>query len=1385
MTSARTYKKDVETFKTLTNYPDAQIILQLRLNMDMDLKRVIDANYTDWETFTLNEALDSIEHIVKETSNPAVYRKLFQETNQLKDEPFQTFYTKLRGLSVDCSFTCPFDAQHDLTDYEISNRILSGVYDETLQQEILSKHETFQSVEDLVKYCENYEATKRDTVKLKNNSTSNTEINNIEDGLTHEEIVAALSLYKRNKKQSAGRTVENDACGQCGYTKHAKGVPCPAKEKHCLKCGRKGHFATVCRSRPQKSKEEHVSGAVLCSAVTASKLPQLPVTVGEKFLHENQESSVIADTGAQGTVAGTIFLEIFKIKLSWLNPPENNLRHVAGGVIETVGSCYLSFTLKNKKTTIQKVYFVSGIQHIFLSLGGCKDLCLVPRNFPFATVKDDVVDTTEQEEPSSEGGQPGVQEELVSSVVVTNPVISEPKELPFPETEENIPKLEQWLRDTFHKVFDTEQDPLPVMNGEPLHIHVSKDAVPHANYSPIPVPVHWKEAVKDLLTRYVSQGIIEKVPVGEAPKWIAKMLVVGKKESSTPRIVVDFNKLNQVCMRESYPHQYPLDLVSSVPACSYKTVADAYHGYFQVVLDEESRALTGFISECGVYRFLRAPQGLISSGDGYSSRYGEILADIERLRRIIDDTLLHDHSIKDAFYHTFRFLSTCSTNNVTLNPKKFKFCRKKLDFAGYTLDWDKFYPCSDIVAAIADFPMPESPTISDMRSWFGLVNQTTPFFASSKVMEPFRELLKTPKNKDKTVYWDDNLKSLFNESKKVICAEIQKGLAYFDPKKNIIVITDWCKIGIAFSIWQKHCTCAETHNFHCCASGWKLAMCSSRFLDEAEKNYAPIEGEALAIVWCLKKAKNFLLGADHFKILTDQKPLISTLKKDRSLASVENLRLRRMKEKTLGYRFEIEHIAGKKNSFTDTLSRYPVSNVDSDDRELIDELSICSNLIVSSCGDHIGVDLADLRSVAGSDQEYQTLLQKVSSDSFATSKSLEDPLIKPYHAVRDRISIVDGILMYCFEDGHLRVIVPRGQRASVLNTLHAAHQGPDGMLRRARQSVYWPGLDNDVQRVYSQCKHCTENAPSNTKEELILSPIPEFPFQNTVSDIFSLSGHHYLIYADRLTGWTELFYFNKDPTSSMIIKHLRDVFHRFGVPMEMSFDGGRNISSSEMDSFYTKWGVTQRKSSAYYPKSNGRAEAGVKSMKRAIRGNVGSDGSLDTDKVAAALLQYRNTPLKNINLSPAQLLLGRSLRDSVPQPSTAYKVSSRWEAQLRARERSIAKENIDSKVYHDRQPTKNYNNLTSGQVVSCQNVRNRKWDRTGEIVKALPFRQYQVKMHGSGRLSLRNRLHLKPLLHVKSLSPGQRGSAHSEPQPPASSTLPPPPPPRSPPRLPP
>ncbi|KAK8396625.1 hypothetical protein O3P69_004956 [Scylla paramamosain] len=53
--------------------------------------------------------------------------------------------------------------------------------------------------------------------------------------------------------------------------------------------------------------------------------------------------------------------------------------------------------------------------------------------------------------------------------------------------------------------------------------------------------------------------------------------------------------------------------------------------------------------------------------------------------------------------------------------------------------------------------------------------------------------------------------------------------------------------------------------------------------------------------------------------------------------------------------------------------------------------------------------------------------------------------------------------------------------------------------------------------------------------------------------------------------------------------------------------------------------------------------------------------------------------------------------------------------------------------------------LSPGTPVRMQNQASGTWDRTGLIVEALPYRQYTVRLDGSGRISLRNRKHLRPV----------------------------------------
>ena len=122
------------------------------------------------------------------------------------------------------------------------------------------------------------------------------------------------------------------------------------------------------------------------------------------------------------------------------------------------------------------------------------------------------------------------------------------------------------------------------------------------------------------------------------------------------------------------------------------------------------------MTEFGRYQYLLAPQGHVASGDSYTRRYNDIIADVPRKSRIVDDVLLHDQSINEAFFHVFEYLQLCAEKGITISPGKFKFVRAEVDFVGYHIGWEGYRPSNNAIAAIRDFPMSENPTITNIRS---------------------------------------------------------------------------------------------------------------------------------------------------------------------------------------------------------------------------------------------------------------------------------------------------------------------------------------------------------------------------------------------------------------------------------------------------------------------------------------------------------------------------------------------------------------------------------------------------------------------------------------------------------------------------------------------
>ena len=212
---------------------------------------------------------------------------------------------------------------------------------------------------------------------------------------------------------------------------------------------------------------------------------------------------------------------------------------------------------------------------------------------------------------------------------------------------------------------------------------------------------------------------------------------------------------------------------------------------------------------------------------------------------------------------------------------------------------------------------------------------------------------------------------------------------------------------------------------------------------------------------------------------------------------------------------------------------------------------------------------------------------------------------------------------------------------------------------RAQESISWPEMSNVITKARIERRSCNEYALTQPAMTAATPFIAQSPSQAVASDYCEFGGSHYLVTVDRFTNWPTVSSAKPGTLASGtkgLLSALRSLFATFGIPEEISSDGGPEYTSQMFSDFMEKWGVRHRCSSVSNAQSNGRAEVCVKSVKRLLRTNVSADGSLDSDAVMRGLLQLRNTPDPDTNLSPAQILLGRKLRDFllIPPLNTTF-----------------------------------------------------------------------------------------------------------------------------------
>ena len=1383
------------------------------------------------------EVTTAIKSLAVREENCMVARMQLFNMRQDRDEAIRNFGARLRGQAGICKFQmeCPnCSHQVNYTDAILRDALTRGLGDTDIQLDLLSDKNQDMKLEEVFQFIEAKESGKRSASQLQS-KVQGAEAAQSSYRRSQKPQAPQAPQAPQNNSEPCGYCGQLGH-GNQRHPSARKNV-CPAFGHSCTYCGIRGHYDRMCRKSkrpdlaqkstrfpgshrpPGASSVEEFEGAVfdnLCSAASsqlsstnsitldhhiydnmcdrwirqASK-PQPVVNIhiqlcredykvmGYKPADHNKHCTVpaMADTGCQSCLAGLKVVQRLGLSKQNLIPVTMQMHAANNAAISIIGAAILRYSGMTKDgellETRQVTYITDSSDKLFLSREACVALGMISHRFPQIGESAQINTDTSSDPVSEHEGAvdpPATRPNLAPCGCPTRtPVPPPPEQLPYAATDDNREKLQQFLVDYYKSsTFNIcPHQPLPLMDVPPMHMTISQDATPVAHHKAIPVPLHWRDEVKAGLDRDVRLGVLEPVPIGEPVTWCHRMVVCAKKDG-TARRTVDFQALNKFATRETHHTQSPFHQARSVPQNKKKTVLDAWNGYHSVPLHVEDRHLTTFISPWGRYRYCVAPQGYIASGDAYTRRYDEIVAGIPDNTKCVDDALLWADTTEESFWRTVNWLDVCGRNGVTLNPPpKFVFAADNVEFAGFEVTMNEVRPCQKYIEAILDFPTPTN--ITDMRSWFGLVNQVSYAFSMTKLMEPFRKFLKpnTP------FEWNEQLESIFSESKRVIAKEIEKGIRIYDKTLPTCLTTDWSKTGIGFWLFQKHCRCPGRKPF-CCKDGWQITLVGSRFTHDAESRYAPVEGEALAVADALDKARFFVSGCHDLIIATDHKPLLK-LFGDRSLEAIPNPRLRNLKEKTLRYKFEMVYIPGAKHKATDAVSRHPTGShhpammelpddvapvseslplqglptsflagirMEEDQTEVEDYESDLVNISVAALHAYESVTWDRVRLHTASDPDMHRLCSTIET-GWPSHRQELPPSIRDYHQYHDDLYTVDGVVVY-----KERIVIPTSLRQEVLNTLHSAHQGVTSMMARAEATVFWPGMTSAINDMRARCNDCNRMSPSQPSAPPVAPTPPSYPFQCICADYFDYAGTHYLVMVDRYSNWPIVE--RGQGGAQGLITALRRVFVTFGICEELSSDGGTEFTASATQKFLKDWGVSHRLSSVAYPHSNCRAEIGVKTVKRLIVNNTGPRGELDTEAFQRAILQYRNTPDRDTKLSPAECVFGRPIRDFIPILPGRYRPHTTWKETLLAREEALRNRHQQAAERWSRD-TKRLPPLIVGDLVRLQNQTGPhplKWDRTGRVIEVKQFDQYVVKVDGSGRVTLRNRKFLRKYVPV-------------------------------------
>ncbi len=185
------------------------------------------------------------------------------------------------------------------------------------------------------------------------------------------------------------------------------------------------------------------------------------------------------------------------------------------------------------------------------------------------------------------------------------------------------------------------------------------------------------------------------------------MLYVPKKDGDI-RIVFDYRMLNAVTRKDSYPLPLIQDILASLSGATIFITVDLSSGFFNIIVDEDSRDYTAFNCHVGQFRCKRTPMGLCNE-PAAMQRLAQLILNsiVDFSMGYLDDLICFSSGLdKHIFDHLPLFFEAIRNRHVKIKPSKVQLALDKINFLGFTISGEGIRVDENKICKIRDLARP-------------------------------------------------------------------------------------------------------------------------------------------------------------------------------------------------------------------------------------------------------------------------------------------------------------------------------------------------------------------------------------------------------------------------------------------------------------------------------------------------------------------------------------------------------------------------------------------------------------------------------------------------------------------------------------------------------